>query len=157
VAPTHDMFDLAAEFPRLLPKAIEWAESEEAAALHKGSPLNASGVRLARVVGVRRPELIRVVEAIELPFPADPELTFAATQTGLLGTHMAGLTLGYAVFVRAGHRSARLLSHECRHVYQYESAGSIAAFLPAYLEQIVSFGYEQSPFEVDARTHERDV
>jgi hypothetical protein len=88
-----------------------------------------SGVRLARVVGVRRPELIRVVEAIELPFPADPELTFAATQTGLLGPHMAGLTLGYAVFVRAGHRSARLLSHECRHVYQYESAGSRARCL----------------------------
>ena len=151
------MSDLAAALPRLLLKAIAWAEVEEAAAQRSGLRLNASDIRLARAVGVRRPEFVRVVEAVELPFPLDPELVFAATETGLLGPQMVGLTLGHAVFVRAGHRSARLLSHECRHVYQYESAGSIAAFLPAYLRQIVSFGYEQAPFEVDARTHERDV
>jgi hypothetical protein len=151
------MFDLAAELPRLLPKAIAWAELEEAAGLRNGSRLNATGVRLAQAVGVRRPELVRVFEARELPFPFDPELKLAATETGLLGPHMAGLTLGYAVFIRTGHGSARLLSHECRHVYQYESAGSIAAFLPVYLDQIVSFGYEHAPLEVDARAHERDV
>jgi hypothetical protein len=151
------MFNLAAELPRLLPKAIAWAESEEAAAQRRGAPLNTNELRLAQTVGVRRPELIRVVEAAALPFPADPELAFAATQTGLLGPHMAGLTLGYAVFIQAGHRSTRLVSHECRHVHQYEVAGSIAAFLPTYLEQIVSFGYEQAPFEVDARAHEWDV
>ena len=150
------MFDLAAELARLLPKAIAWAQLEEAAARRSGSRLNASDVQLARAVGVRRPELVRVVEAVELPFPLDPELRFAATETGLLGPQMAGLTLGYAIFVRAGHRSVQLLSHECRHVYQYESAGSIAAFLPVYLSQIVSFGYEQAPFELDARAHERD-
>jgi hypothetical protein len=151
------MFDLAAELPRLLPKAIAWAELEESAGLRNGSRLDASGVRLARAVGVRRPELVRVFEALELPFPQDPELGYAATETGLLGPHMAGLTLGYAVFIRAGHGSARLLSHECRHVYQYESAGSIAAFLPVYLSQIISSGYAQAPFEADARAHERDV
>lgn len=151
------MFDLAAELPRLLPKAIAWAELEESAGLRNGSQLNASGVRLAQAVGVRRPELVRVFEAVELPSPLDPELSFAAAASGLLGPHMVGLTLGYAVFIRAGHGTARLLSHECRHVYQYESAGSIGAFLPLYLSQIVSFGYDQAPFEVDARAHERDV
>lgn len=151
------MFDLAAELPRLLPKAIAWAELEESAGLRNGSRLNASGVRLAQSVGVRRPELVRVFEALELPFPFDSELRLAANETGLLGPHIAGLTLGYAVFIRTGRASARLLAHECRHVYQYESAGSIAGFLPLYLSQIVSFGYEQAPFEVDARAHERDV
>ena len=151
------MVDLAAELPRLLPKAIAWAELEESAGLRNGSRLNARGVRLARAVGVRRPGLVRVFEALELPSPLDPELSLAATETGLLGPQMVGLTLGYAVFIRAGHGSARLLSHECRHVYQYESAGSIAAFLPVYLSQIASFGYDQAPFEVDARAHERDV
>ncbi len=150
------MFDLAAELPRLLPDAIAWAESESSRALREGSPLDAMGVRLARAVGVRQPEHIRIVEAHALPFPADEELRFAATQAGLLGPDMTGLTLGYAVFVRAGHVSSRLLSHEFRHVYQYETAGSIAAFLPLYLEQIVVYGYEQAPFEVDARANERD-
>src|SRR6267378_2838046 len=132
------MFDLAAELPRLLPKAIEWAEAEAAAARISGAPLNAVGVRLAQSVGVRHPELVRVMQASSLPFPADPELSFAALQTGLLGPGMAGLTLGYAVFVLTGHGSNRLISHECRHVYQYEAAGSIAEFLPLYLQQIVS-------------------
>ena len=50
--------------------------------------------------------------------------------------------------------SLRELSHEFRHVYQYEAAGSIAAFLPVYLQQIVAFGYANAPFEADARAHE---
>ena len=151
------MFDLAAELPRLLPNAIAWAESEELQAQREGLPLDAFGVRLARAVGVLQPELIRVVESDSLPVPADAELNFAATQAGLLGPDMTGLTLGYAVFIRAGHVSARLMSHEFRHVYQYEAAGSISAFLPVYLEQIVVYGYEEAPFEVDARGHEHEL
>lgn len=80
----------------------------------------------------------------------------AALQTGLLGPGMVGLTLGYSVIVRHGHDTTRLLSHEFRHVYQYESAGSIAAFLPLYLQQIVEFGYDNAPLEIDARLHEID-
>ena len=48
----------------------------------------------------------------------------------------------------------RLLAHECRHVYPYEVAGSIEAFLLLYLEQIAEVGYERAPYEVDARTRE---
>jgi hypothetical protein len=49
-----------------------------------------------------------------------------------------------------------LLSHELRHVYQYEAAGSIAAFLLNYLWQIATAGYEECPLELDARAHEVD-
>ena len=47
-----------------------------------------------------------------------------------------------------------LLSHEFRHVYQYEQAGSIAAFLPGYLQQVVQLGYANTAFERDAEAHE---
>ena len=67
---------------------------------------------------------------------------------------MVGLTLGYSIFIVNGHVNDRLLSHELRHVQQYERAGSIAAFLPTYLSQIVDLGYENAPFEIDARAHE---
>lgn len=77
-----------------------------------------------------------------LPRPEDPELRAAADQTGLLGPGMAGLTLGHSIFICKGHESVRLLSHEFRHVSQYEKAGSIADFLPGYLLQIVPFGYQ---------------
>ena len=79
-----------------------------------------------------------------------------AEQAGLAAPHMAGLMLGYAVFVRRGHDSVRLLSHEFRHVYQYEQAGSIGAFLSVYIRQVVQFGYQQAPLEIDARKHEHN-
>ena len=78
----------------------------------------------------------------------------AAIETGLLGPHMAGLTLGYSILICHGQFTVRLLSHECRHVYQYETFGSIAAFLPAYLQQIAEVGYDKAEFELDARAHE---
>ena len=67
---------------------------------------------------------------------------------------MDGLTLGHSILIRHGRMSRRLLSHECRHVFQYEQAGSIATFLPHYLRSIVQVGYWESPFEKDARDHE---
>ena len=152
-----DMIDLTKELVRLLPKAICWAENEAAAARAAGAPLTESGLRLARSVGVHAPERIRVLEAASLPFPTDPELSTAVIQTGLLGPRTAGLTLGYAVIILTGQYSNRLISHECRHVYQYEAAGSIAAFLPLYLQKIVSCGYEKAPYEIDAREHETDI
>ena len=67
---------------------------------------------------------------------------------------MAGLTLGYSILICHGQMCRRLLSHECRHVFQYEQAGSIASFLPRYLESVIQVGYWDCPFERDARAHE---
>jgi len=151
------MFDLATALPLLLPRAIAWAEARSAEVAASGMGLTDSGLRLARAVGVRRPELIRINEVPQLPLPEDPSLRHAALQTGLLGPNMTGLTLGYSIYIVKGHGSNRLVSHECRHVYQYETAGSIAAFLPQYLQQIAAYGYENAPYEVDARRHEINV
>jgi hypothetical protein len=148
------MADLAAELPRLLPMAISWAEARAAEARLAGTPLDAKGVRLARAVGVCHPERVRVAEVAALPVPSEAELRSAALRAGLLGAGSIGLTLGYAIYVVKGQLSNRLLSHECRHVYQYEMAGSIAAFLPVYLQQVVAYGYQMAPYEVDARAHE---
>ena len=150
--------NLAASLPVLLPRAIAWAEAQSRAVLGQGVSPTAPMVALARSVGVIRPERIRIAVVDRLPIPQDPQLQAAAIQTGLLGPNAVGLTLGYAVFVRRGHEAKpRLLSHEFRHVHQYEAAGSIASFLPEYLRQIVAYGYANAPSERDARAHERDV
>jgi hypothetical protein len=148
-------FDLRAVLPQLTPKAIAWAEAQSSLMVQMGQPLNDTLISVARSVEVLRPELIRVVEIASIPLPDDPELKQAALVTGLLGPNMVGLTLGYGVYVCHGYGTVRLLSHEFRHVYQYEQAGSIGAFLPVYLQQIVTVGYNNAPFEVDARAHER--
>jgi hypothetical protein len=41
-------------------------------------------------------------------------------------------------------------------VHQVE-AGSLEAFLLAYLKQIADVGYDDAPYEVDARAHELHV
>lgn len=89
-----------------------------------------------------------------MPVPGDRALQSAAIEAGLLGPDAVGLTLGYAIFVRCGYQTRRLLSHELRHVHQYEQYGSVAAFLPVYLRQVIEMGYRDAPFEMDARAHE---
>jgi hypothetical protein len=149
--------DLQAALPVLLPRAIVWAQDRAQEILASGTALSDAELLLARRMGVAKPEQIRISVVMALPLPSDPELQQAAVAAGLLGPGMVGLTLGHGIYICAGCKSARLLSHECRHVYQYEQAGSIAAYLPVYLQQIVTVGYQNAPFEVDARGHELDA
>jgi hypothetical protein len=146
--------NLRAALPLLLPKAVAWAQEEESRAATTGRALTSDEITLAQKVGVVNSELIRVQSCDRLPMPSDPSLQVAAIQTGLLGPGMVGLTLGHTVFVCRGHETRRLLAHEFRHVFQYEQSGSIAEFLPVYLQQIVTVGYRNAPLEIDARAHE---
>ena len=147
-------YDLATVLPKLLPQAIEWMELRSAEILSRGKPLTAAGIRIARSVGVLDPERIRVELVESLPLPDDQMLRDVALQTGLIDPDMAGGTFGYGIYARKDQATNRLLAHECRHVFQYEVAGSIAAFLPAYLKEIVENGYFECPLEVDARQYE---
>jgi hypothetical protein len=144
--------DLRAALPRILPLAVEWATSTSAEGAASGTSLGPPGVALAKRVGVVRPEQIRVVAVDQLPQPAHLLLRQAASQVRLLDG--MGLTLGHTIFLCRRDSRIDLLAHECRHVAQYEKAGSIAAFLAVYLEQVVTVGYENAPFEIDARAHE---
>jgi len=143
--------------PSLIEKAITWAEAHSASIAQAGLPLDDAQLSLAAGVGVQHPDRIRIVEVQRFPMPDDPELRQAALGIRFLGDDTLGLTLGYGIYIRQGRRSNRLLSHEFRHVYQYEQAGSIKAFLPGYFLQVVTLGYSNAPFELDARAYERDA
>ena len=146
--------DLRKELPGLMPHAVQWAEATAEYAAMSGRPLDAAEQALARRVGVFQPEKIRLLAVDQMPYPEHPLLQVAAMATDFLGPQSLALTLGHAVVVRRGHESTRLYSHEFRHVHQYEQAGSIAAFLPVYLEQLVEHSYADAPLERDARAHE---
>lgn len=139
----------------ILPTVIAWAEDASASALQTGLPLESPMIELARSVGVAHPDRIRTLVTTQVPYPDDPLLMEAGLALGLTGPSASGMTLGYAVFLQRGASSVRLLSHEFRHVHQYEQAGSLKAFLTGYLGQIVSSGYQNAPMEADARAHER--
>jgi hypothetical protein len=149
--------DLLNQLAKLLPAAIAWAEQEAADGAKVGRKLTQAEEGLARRVGVAHPEQVRVALVGALPMPDTDALRAAANQVGMFGPEMAGLTLGHTVFMRRGDESVRLLSHELRHVHQYEQGGSIADFLPRYLLQVVQHGYASAPYEQDASAHETNV
>jgi hypothetical protein len=144
--------DLEKALPLLLPIAVEWAERQSRRILLTGAPLAPPFQSIAREVGVRKPERIRILFVPAIPSPEDVALASAAAQTGLIGPNIQGMTLGHGIFFRNDTRGGReLIAHECRHVYQYESYGSIAAFLAEYLMQVITRGYHNAPMEIDAR------
>ncbi len=141
--------------PHLLPQAIAWTKTHAQRIAESGEPLTAAQIRIARQVGVQRPEAIRVLRVARIPLPEEPVLRRAALETGLLGPDTAGLTLDHGIYVVQDQDSPRLIAHECRHVQQYEALGSIENFLTVYLQQLAEVGYQAAPLEIDARNHER--
>jgi hypothetical protein len=141
----------------LLPKAVMWAERQSSLILCNGAPLNSNETELAVRMGVTKPHQVRILVAPEFPRPEDPQLFAFAERAGFFKPEMHGLTLGHGVFIRDGYRANRLVSHECRHVYQYEQHGSIEAFLRVYFAQITQFGYSGAPLEMDAYANETDA
>jgi hypothetical protein len=62
-----------------LPKAIAWAEARAQTAAETGESLKEEEMRIARAVGVARPDLVRIETVGErLPMPDDPVLKSAA-------------------------------------------------------------------------------
>ena len=148
---------LAAQLSVMAPRVVAWAEKLSAEGRAHGIALTPAQQRIARASGVREPGRIRIRVVDRIPLPDQPELRAAALEVGLSQSSALGMTLGYAVVVVRGYEdNVRLLSHEFRHVAQYEACGGIAPFLAMHLADLAAFGYEDSPFEVDARAHEQD-
>lgn len=140
--------------PQITPLAVDWAQARSAEILTSGESLTTAEIDLAKQMGVNHPEQIRLLVVDHLPMPEHPMLAQAAISTGLMGPGIVGLTLGYGIYICRGHRTSQLVSHECRHVYQFEQAGSINAFLDVYLQQIAQHGYAGAPLEIDAYSHQ---
>jgi hypothetical protein len=137
--------------PLTTPAVAAWAAWQQRRIVARGEPLMATEREVAATVGVTEPQRIRVMLVDRVPFPGGGVLDRLAMRWGLPGTHVDGLTLGYGIFLRRHAATLRLLAHECRHVQQFEQAGSLQGFLREYLRQVASHGYEDAPFEIDAR------
>jgi hypothetical protein len=143
-----------AHLPQLTALAVAWAERISDHILASGSPLSGAERAIASRVGVASPDKVRVLLVDGIPVPDNVQLAQAAQAIGLLGPSTAGMTLGYGILVVRRHHSIQLLSHELRHVAQHEAYGTIARYLPEYLEQILKYGYRDAPLEQDARAFE---
>jgi hypothetical protein len=142
---------IRALLPLFTPLVDTWAAWQRARVLRRGQPLSPAQRRIAAAVGVAEPERIRMQLVDRVPIPGGAWLARWSQRLGLAGPDVDGLTLGHAIYIRDAALSDDLLAHECRHVQQFEAAGSLHAFLAAYLRQVARHGYRHAPFEVDAR------
>ena len=143
--------DVNANLPVLLPLACAWVEEQSRFICKHGEPITESEFALARTVGVTRPEYIRILLVPAIPVPEDALLRAACAQLNFLGPSTEALTLSYGIYLRSGSElDRRLLAHEFRHVSQYESHPSIASYLSIYVKQLLEYGYDEAPFELDA-------
>ncbi|MDP5135596.1 hypothetical protein ORJ04_06495 [Rheinheimera baltica] len=134
--------------------AAKWTEQNQLLIYQFGRALTSEEQNIALLVGVSKPERVHICEVPEIKRPQEPELAALCEQFGFLTKDTIGLTLGYGIYIKQGYLTTRLLSHELRHVYQYEQAGSTEAFLTRYIGEIMQFGYFNAPYEIDARSHE---
>lgn len=145
-------------FEELWHGVTAWAEQEAGRIAAIGRPLSAREIAIAKKVGVRAPELIRVLTVATVPFPEDATIRAFGAAKGLTSEKSGGMTLGHGIFIRADQENrSGIWPHEFRHVAQYECFGSIKAFMFFYLKELMHFEYGPGPLEVDATRAEEDI
>jgi hypothetical protein len=126
--------------------------------VRNGIRLPAVCEKLARMVEVQYLSQVMLLSVDSIPVPTQGLLAeFAAHHQILQPGTFAGLTVGHGIFLVKGEETSRLVSHELRHVRQYEVEGGIEGFIPRYLAEIDKHGYHDAPLEVDARAWEIPV
>ena len=134
--------------------ATLWVRRREVAILRAGVALTPGEITLARTLGVRAPQRVRVMAVPRVPLPLH-HVCQVLRRAGCLPRHIAGMTLGYGIVLRADcAHNAALLAHELVHVRQYERLGGVSGFLRQYLSECVWPGYPYGALEIEARAGE---
>jgi hypothetical protein len=137
--------------PLCLPLAVRWAARQERKILRAGVALDELQLSDARLMGVARPERIRLLKVDQVPLPANRVLRWAAKRTRLISVNTAGMALRYGIFIRSDcWQTRRLIAHECVHTAQYERLGGIEEFLSVYLRECLEAGYPSGLLEQEA-------
>lgn len=138
--------------------AVPWVRWRERVILRDGAALTPPQRVLARSLGVASPQRVRVMAADRIPMPLPLLWRSLAEHAGWISPHIAGMTLGHGIAIRADCcGDQRLLAHELTHVVQYERLGGIPRFLRQYLRECVWPGYPRGALEIEAKAAESGV
>lgn len=133
---------------------VKWAEEIEARGQATGTPLDPVQARLAAEIGIKHPEKVRLVFVDEVPFPTEnPEIKLAGEKFGFIGPGIVNnaQAFGYTIWVRKAFTLDRpRLAHELVHVMQIERSPSFAAYAAQYVSELIQYGHEKSPLELEA-------
>ncbi|HEX5792092.1 MAG TPA: hypothetical protein VFY01_02375 [Rheinheimera sp.] len=137
----------------ILPQYIDWASDTEAAGLQLGEPLNAAQLEIAKEIGIKQPEKVRLVYVDAVPFPYhNPMLKLVGEATGFIGEGIINnaQVFGYSIYVRKDYPlNTPKLAHELVHVLQIERA-SLKQVITQHFADLLKYGYDNSPLEQEA-------
>ena len=163
-APTPDELNLLDNPPveiqqkqdRLAPLALRWVNDVEIKLIDSGRPLSEDEVAIAKSVGVRSPERVRVVVLSEFPLPENEFLLAEASKYGLGSSAEGGRTMGYVIMLKERFAKTRwIMAHELVHVAQQEKMGR-EPFLRRLMTEYELMGYRRAPLELEANKHALD-
>jgi hypothetical protein len=119
--------------------------------LENGVPLTDDQLADARLVGVAKPERIRLFRVEQIPLPQHPELEEMKAAMKLTAPALPGLSLRYGIYLRASHwGQQRFLVHELAHTAQFERLDGVRPFLECYLYECLAIGFTSAPMEQEA-------
>jgi len=137
----------------VLPQYIAWAADTEVSGLGLGKPLDENQLVIAREIGIKKPEQIRLVYVDEVPFPRENfVLKVVGEALGFIGDGIVNnaQVFGYSIYIRKGYQlTTPNLAHELVHVLQIERS-SLAQVITQHFSDLAKYGYKKSPLEVEA-------
>src|SRR5262245_39423238 len=142
---------VARRLKQYLPVATSWVLEQERFILENGVPLSDVQLADAKLVGVVKPERVRLFRVEQIPLPQLPELEEMKEAMNLTAPALTGLALRYGIYLRAnlwGQR--RFVVHELVHTAQYERLEGARAFLECYLYKCLAIGPTSAPMEQEA-------
>jgi len=152
--------DWQQQLPRFVAEYSQWAGEIEQQAFKTGEKLSAVDLEMARKIGVKAPEKIRVVTQKDVPFPKHNKFLLGIGETlGLVGPGVINnaQVFGHAIYVAEHYELDRpRTAHELVHVMQFEREGSFANVLQLYLKEVATYGYDNAPLEVEAYQANKD-
>ena len=140
-------------YEQLLPQYITWAAKIEKAGMQLGEPLDNGDLALAREIGIKAPEKVRIMYVDAVPYPYENlALKAMGESLGFIGENIINnaQTFGYSIYVRKGFELNRpLMAHELVHVLQIERA-SFGEHAVQHVTDLSKYGYKNAPLEVEA-------
>ena len=142
--------ELVQQVNGLLSLAEDFVLAKEKEAIEKGIPLTSYQLEVAKKIGLKHPEKVRIYYVNKLPFPSDPTLAALARKYGYSSPMMGAYTYGYGIWMKKAAKGDReLMSHELIHVRQAEQLGLMEQ-TKQYLMQLFIYGYAKAPMELEA-------
>jgi hypothetical protein len=129
----------------------DWIEDMENCILSQGRFLSDEEMTIAKKLGIKNYDIIRVLESDIVPMPMHNSIKNIGLSMGFFQQTTAGMSFRYGIYLNSRQKCNRVvLIHELAHTLQYEQHGSILAFTKAYLDDILKHGYHQSAHEQEA-------